>query len=213
MNQAVSFGLLFGGGLLLTKAITGSAWSDVVKGKPGSVSTTSLLPAVTSSGVAGAGSAIATTTATTVAGAPAKVDAMLALATSLEGAPYSKANHAGAFTQSVATVKQLGTDCSGFVSVLLGPLGAGVLTAPQTTQTLPGQPGISDGPGQYVTIYDRDTGAVDDEHVIIDIAGHWFESGGNSSVNLSGNDGITSIAAPPASYLSEFNQLLHPTGL
>ena len=33
MNQALSFGLLGVGGLALTKALTGSSWADVVKGR------------------------------------------------------------------------------------------------------------------------------------------------------------------------------------
>ncbi|MDE3134484.1 MAG: C40 family peptidase [Acidobacteriota bacterium] len=46
-----------------------------------------------------------------------------------------------------------GYDCSGFVSEVLHS--AGYLSAPDTTQTLPGSAGIVKGPGKYVTLYDR----------------------------------------------------------
>ncbi len=55
MNQAVSFGLLGVGGILLTKALTGSSFADVVKGKPGAIARTGTQLATT--GVAGAGAA------------------------------------------------------------------------------------------------------------------------------------------------------------
>lgn len=40
MNQALAFGLLFGGGVMLTSALTGSSPGDVLQGKIGTVSTT-----------------------------------------------------------------------------------------------------------------------------------------------------------------------------
>ena len=61
MNQAVSFGLLLGGGILLTSALTGSSLADVVQGHPGSISTTSSLTGATgvaANGVAGVGSTL-----------------------------------------------------------------------------------------------------------------------------------------------------------
>jgi hypothetical protein len=59
MNQAVSFGLLFAGGITLTSALTGASLSQVTQGHPGTVQTSgSPLPAIASNGVAGVGSAI-----------------------------------------------------------------------------------------------------------------------------------------------------------
>lgn len=145
--------------------------------------------------------------------APAKVQQMLALATALLGAPYSQANHAASFTQSVAQVKRLGTDCSGLVSILLGPKGAGVLSSPQTTQTLPSQPGIKSGPGKYVTVYDRATGAVNNEHTIIQIAGTWFESGGNASFNAAGGVGQLTPKQAAGELSSGGFIPFHPAGL
>lgn len=59
MNQAVSFGLLLGGGLLLTSALTGNSLSEVAKGNPGTVSKTGAdVGGPSSSGVAGVGTAL-----------------------------------------------------------------------------------------------------------------------------------------------------------
>jgi hypothetical protein len=56
MNQAVTFGVLFGGGILLTKALTGNSFSQIAKGHAGTVSTTG--QTLASNGVAGVGTAI-----------------------------------------------------------------------------------------------------------------------------------------------------------
>ena len=45
------------------------------------------------------------------------------------------------------------TTAPGFVSAVLHA--GGYLSQPQTTVTLPQQPGMESGPGQYVTVYDR----------------------------------------------------------
>lgn len=55
MNQALVFGLMGVGGLLLVHAVTGSSFSAIVQGNPGSVSTTG---DVLSSGVSGVGSTV-----------------------------------------------------------------------------------------------------------------------------------------------------------
>ena len=67
MNQAVSFGLLGTGGILLTKALTGSTFRDVVRGHPGHIPTSG-----TKLTVAGTGSSVgqAITAAAGAAGAP-----------------------------------------------------------------------------------------------------------------------------------------------
>ena len=78
-----------------------------------------------------------------------KVVAMLNEAHLLNGIPYLWGGGHG----SPAWVVGSGYDCSGFVSEVLHS--AGYLGAPQTTQTLPGLAGIVNGPGKYVTIYDR----------------------------------------------------------
>jgi trimeric autotransporter adhesin len=62
MNQAVSFGLLGAGGILLTKALTGSSFAEVVKGHPGAVADTG-----STLTVAGAGTAITSAASTAAA--------------------------------------------------------------------------------------------------------------------------------------------------
>jgi cell wall-associated NlpC family hydrolase len=50
-----------------------------------------------------------------------------------------------------------------------------------------------------------------DEHVIIDIAGQWWESGGSTADG--GAAMVHQIESPSAAYLRSFNQILHPAGL
>ncbi len=139
-------------------------------------------------------------------GAPAAVQTMLQKAESLVGRPYVW----GGGHSTSDWLNASGYDCSGFVSAVLGS--AGIISSPQSTQTLPSQPNLAPGAGQYVTIYDRDDNPdPSQDHVIIDIGGQWFESGGNSANNPSG--GVAKIDQPSQSYLSSFNQLLHPVGL
>jgi cell wall-associated NlpC family hydrolase len=199
----------------------------------------------------------------------ARVRAMLAEAHLLDGLPYV---WGGGHTEP-AWVIGSGYDCSGFVSAVLHA--GGYLSSPETTQTLPGAPGILSGPGRYVTIYDRtiatlrvrvtrretrsvrrvvapDTFGVhvtrgrgtlganaipirvprwvgafktvrvtrlvasedttnNDEHVIIDIAGQWWESGGSTADG--GGAMVHRILDPNHAYLKSFNRILHPRGL
>jgi Transglycosylase SLT domain len=112
----------------------------------------------------------------------AGAETMLAAAASAVGGPYSQANH-DSFGQTAAELRRAGTDCSGFVSWVLDQVDPGL--GNQTTVTLPQQPGILPGIGEYVTIWDRPLPG-DQGHVIINIQGNWFESGGNSAYNASG---------------------------
>jgi hypothetical protein len=62
-----------------------------------------------------------------------------------------------------------------------------------------------------VTIYDRtDAGSAD--HVIIDIGGQFYESGGETGA-WGGGGGVAKIGTPTPAYLASFNQVLHPAGL
>jgi cell wall-associated NlpC family hydrolase len=136
----------------------------------------------------------------------AKVDAMIHAANSLVGKPYVwGGGHAG-------WGEQRGYDCSGFVSAVLHA--AGYLQAPQTTQTLATQPGIDAGPGKFVTVYDRTDApqGPSEDHVIIDVNGAWYESGGSAG-KWGGGGGVQRIQAPPQQYLASFNRVLHPDGL
>ena len=66
MKQAVSFGLLFGGGILLTSALTDSSIADVITGKAGKVPNQG--SALSVAGVGSAVSSAASSTGTAIAG-------------------------------------------------------------------------------------------------------------------------------------------------
>jgi cell wall-associated NlpC family hydrolase len=174
-------------------SLTGSAGSAGSIGSVGSVG---------SVGVTGAsGTALAGEAATSVS--DPRVQAMVDEANSLVGEPYVwGGGHSGWGPQA-------GYDCSGFVSAVLHA--GGYLSSPQDTATLPTAEGIESGPGQYVTIYDRDEPGVQG-HVIIDIAGQFYESGGESG-SWGGGGGVEKIGTPSAAYLATFNDILHPAGL
>jgi cell wall-associated NlpC family hydrolase len=136
-------------------------------------------------------------------GGAAAVQNMVAMANSLLGKPYVwGGGHSGWSPQS-------GYDCSGFVSAVLHA--GGYLTSPSDTVNLPNQPGIEPGPGQYVTIYDRAQPG-DNGHVIIEINGQFYESGGEHG-SWGGGGGVAKIDRPPDSYLATFPNVLHPAGL
>jgi cell wall-associated NlpC family hydrolase len=162
----------------------------------------SLLPATNSLGLT-AGSTVAGSTGATSAGEPAQVQAMTNMANSLVGEPYVYGGgHSGWGPQS-------GYDCSGFVSAVLHA--GGYLSQPVDTTALPQQAGMEPGPGQYVTVYDRAlTGQ--SGHVIIEINGQFYESGGSHGA-WGGGGGVEKIGTPSAEYLSTFPTVLHPAGL
>jgi cell wall-associated NlpC family hydrolase len=132
-----------------------------------------------------------------------RIQSMVQEANSLVGKPYLWGGGHNNFGP------QSGYDCSGFVSAVLHA--GGYLSSPQDTETLPSAAGIESGPGQYVTIYDRTTPG-QEGHVIMSIGGQFYESGGESST-WGGGGGVEKISTPSASYLSTFNQILHPEGL
>ncbi len=138
-------------------------------------------------------------------GAAVKVDAMVAKANSLLGLPYIFGGGHGGWGPSP------GYDCSGFVSAVLHA--GGYLSQPCDTADLVGQPGIATGPGQLVTIFDRnvpDSGG--DPHVIVCINGQFYESGGMHG-SWGGGGGVEKIGRPSAAYLATFQNVLHPVGL
>ncbi len=104
---------------------------------------------------------------------------------------------------------QTGYDCSGFVSAVLHA--GGYLTSPVDTTALPSQAGMVSGPGQYVTVYDRALSG-QNGHVIIQINGQFYESGGMHGA-WGGGGGVQKIGTPSASYLATFPTVLHPEGL
>ncbi|HET8980573.1 MAG TPA: hypothetical protein VFN87_20645 [Solirubrobacteraceae bacterium] len=196
-----SSGLTDASGLLGSTGLTGSTGLPGTTGLAGATGAGSATGLLGTSGLVGSTAGLGGVTSAT--GASSQVQAMTNMADSLVGKPYVwGGGHSGWGSQP-------GYDCSGFVSAVLHA--GGYLSSPADTQTLPTQPGIQNGPGQYVTIYDRtDAGSAD--HVIIDINGQFYESGGESG-SWGGGGGVAKIATPPASYLSTFNLVLHPAGL
>jgi cell wall-associated NlpC family hydrolase len=165
-----------------------------------SLALSGITPSATATGLAGAGGV---TGGEATSAADPSVQAMTDEANSLIGKPYVwGGGHSGWGPQS-------GYDCSGFVSAVLHA--GGYLSSPQDTETLPSQPGIESGPGQYVTIYDRTTPGTQG-HTIIDINGQFYESGGEAGA-WGGGGGVEAISTPSAAYLSTFNLILHPEGL
>jgi hypothetical protein len=122
-------------------------------------------------GLAGAGG-------TTGGGATGSSSAMLAAAEAAAAAsiPYSQA------VNSSGLLAGFRSDCSGFVDYVLKA--GGVDVGSDTTVTLPTAQNIEPGEGSTVTLWNLSGNASDPDsgHVIMDIAGQWFESGGQSSL-------------------------------
>ena len=164
----------------------------------------SALASAQAAGGSTASGVVAPSTATGGAGVgDPRVAAMVNEANSLVGKPYVYGGgHSGWAPQS-------GYDCSGFVSAVLHA--GGFLTSPVDTTALPSQPGMVSGPGQSVTVYDRALRG-QSGHVIIEINGQFYESGGMKGA-WGGGGGVQKIASPSASYLATFPTVLHPEGL
>ncbi len=157
----------------------------------------------TTSGVVGSSAAGAVGASGGVSVGDPRVAAMVNEANSLVGKPYVYGGgHSGWGPQS-------GYDCSGFVSAVLHA--GGYLTSPVDTTALPSQPGMVSGPGQAVTVYDRALSG-QNGHVIIDINGQFYESGGMHGA-WGGGGGVEKIGTPSAAYLATFPTVLHPEGL
>ena len=110
---------------------------------------------------------------------------MLHMARAAAGGPYSVANHANALTQPASWLKQDGTDCSGFVSWLLGPRGLADWPTSYATPSIPTAPNIRAGFGEYVTLWNNPA-ASSSGHVFIEVLGHWFESAGGIGIHEMG---------------------------
>jgi cell wall-associated NlpC family hydrolase len=180
---------------LLQTASTGST-AAAAGAVPSAAST--VLGAPAAPALTGTGS-----TAPATSPADPRVQSMIAAADSLVGKPYVWGGGHNNFGP------QTGYDCSGFVSAVLHA--GGYLSSPQDTETLPSAPGIESGPGRYVTLYDRTTPG-QEGHVIMEINGQFYESGGEQG-SWGGGGGVQKIATPSAAYLSTFNLILHPAGL
>ncbi len=189
-----------------TGASTGASFSTGTAGTSAGTSTdfaSQLASAQASTApLASSASGVVGTSGGTAVGDP-RVTAMVNEADSLVGKPYVYGGgHSGWAPQS-------GYDCSGFVSAVLHA--GGYLTSPVDTTALPSQAGMVSGPGQYVTVYDRALPG-QNGHVIIEINGQFYESGGMHGA-WGGGGGVQKIGTPSASYLATFPTVLHPEGL
>ena len=184
-------------------AATGSGTSSDFASQLASAQAATSPLAASASGVVGTtASGVVGTSGGVGAGDP-RVSAMVNEADSLVGKPYVYGGgHSGWGPQT-------GYDCSGFVSAVLHA--GGFLTSPVDTTALPSQPGMVSGPGQYVTVYDRALPG-QNGHVIIQINGQFYESGGMHGA-WGGGGGVQKIGTPSASYLATFPTVLHPEGL
>ncbi|HWE09007.1 MAG TPA: hypothetical protein VG325_06620 [Solirubrobacteraceae bacterium] len=194
-----------GGASLTGSSGTGSSTSfaTALAAAQGLTGTTAGVGSTAGLSSGGAASTAGLTGGISAGGAPTQVQAMVDQANALVGKPYVwGGGHSGWGPET-------GYDCSGFVSAVLHA--GGYLSSPADTVSLPSQAGIESGPGQYVTIYDR-SGAGENGHVIIDINGQFYESGGESGA-WGGGGGVAKIGTPSASYLATFNDVLHPAGL
>ncbi len=185
-------------------SLTGTGLSDTLLSALTGSSATGTTGATGTTPTTGPATTGLATTGATSPNASAQVQAMVTEANSLLGKPYVWGGGHSDFGP------QAGYDCSGFVSAVLHA--GGFLSAPQDTQTLPSQPGIENGPGQYVTIYDRTDAGMSNDHVIIDIGGQFYESGGGHGA-WGGGGGVEKIDRPSQAYLASFNRVLHPQGL
>ncbi|HKO28460.1 MAG TPA: hypothetical protein VJU80_13450 [Solirubrobacteraceae bacterium] len=106
---------------------------------------------------------------------------MLAAAKAALGGAYNQGNH-DAVADSAGQIQQLGTDCSGFVSYLMGPNGIGGWSQSYATPSIPSAPGLQPGQGSYVTIWNNPNPG-NAGHVWIEILGQYFESSGSGGVH------------------------------
>lgn len=106
---------------------------------------------------------------------------MLAAAKTALGGAYNQGNH-DAVSDSASQIQQQGTDCSGFVSYLMGPNGIGDWSQSYATPSIPTAPGLQPGQGSYVTIWNNPNPG-NAGHVWIEILGQYFESSGSGGVH------------------------------
>jgi hypothetical protein len=106
---------------------------------------------------------------------------MLAAAKAALGGAYNQGNH-DAVSDSASQIQQQGTDCSGFVSYLMGPNGIGDWSQSYATPNIPSAPGMQAGQGSYVTIWNNPNPG-NAGHVWIEVLGQYFESSGSGGVH------------------------------
>ncbi|MHB1570111.1 MAG: C40 family peptidase [Solirubrobacteraceae bacterium] len=187
-------------------ALSQSALMPLTPGAPPTLS--GMLGAGATTPALGMGATTAVPGAAGVAGANSGLQGavtMLTAARAALGGAYNQANH-NAVSDSASQIQQQGTDCSGFVSYLMGPNGIGDWSQSYATPGIPTAPGIQPGAGSYVTIWNNPNPG-DAGHVWIEILGQYFES--------SGSGGVHQMSQSEANaYLSSGQyQPFHPIGM
>jgi hypothetical protein len=157
-------------------AASSSAFASMLasaQDSPATSATSAAGYATPSEALSPAGLATAPTSGVSATGA----QKILQLAEEAVGGPYSQDQHSAAFTDSPQQMKQTGTDCSGFVSWLMGPDGLGLWQTAYATPGIPSAPGIQQGQGSSITIWNNPLPG-NSGHVFIDILGQYFQSAG-----------------------------------
>lgn len=210
LNLPLAFAELLIGGILVDAGIKGDSIANVIKGQAKQSPVAGVSDA-TGGGQAGQGTGGGKGTPGLSSGSP-NASLMLAAATAASAAhlPYSTS------VQSSGLLAGFRSDCSGFVSWVLSR--GGVNTADATTVTLPSF--LQAGPGSQVTVWNRPLPG-QQGHVIINILGHWFESGGQAGggiVNMTASQvaselGVASLGQLGGGQTPNGFAPLHPNGL
>ena len=106
---------------------------------------------------------------------------LLRMAQMVVGAPYNQGNFAAAIDHGAGFIKSGGVDCSGFVSWLMGPQGLGIWNHAYATPNIPNAPGLQQGQGNHITIWNNDQPG-NAGHVFIQFADRYFASEGGVGV-------------------------------
>lgn len=209
LNLPLAFAELLVGAVVMDAALKGDSIANVIKGQAKQSPVTGL-GGTTAGGQSGQGSGGGSGVAPSNASPNASL--MLAAATAASAAhiPYSTS------VQSTGLLAGFRSDCSGFVSWVLSK--GGINTGDATTVTLPSF--LQSGPGSQVTVWNRPLPG-QQGHVIINILGHWFESGGGAGggiINMTAGQvaselGVSNLAALGGGQTPNGFQPLHPNGL
>lgn len=125
------------------------------------------------------------------------------------GGAYNQGNHAD-IGENARQIRAQGTDCSGFVSWLMGPSGLGIWNTSLATPAIDTAPGMMPGRGRQVTVWNNKQPGN---------AGHVFIQIGNQYFASEGGVGIRQISSQEAlNYIQHGSdggtyQALHPRGL
>lgn len=125
------------------------------------------------------------------------------------GGTYNQGNHAD-INESAAQIRAQGTDCSGFVSWLMGPHGLGLWSTSLATPDIANAPGMHAGRGSIITVWNNKQPGN---------SGHVFIQVGNQFYASEGGVGIHQVSTAEAqNYITHGSdggtyQPLHPQGL